>query len=104
MKRELVFNTECLVDATRYIHLLFYADEAKWVSNVPEFKFKGSTCYITVENDELDLNYFKNVAANIEDGHVMLETMNFGKKPTSRTYETSEFRKKMVKFNALCKR
>lgn len=75
MKRTLIVRAECFIDFTRFLHCVFYANEAKWISNVPSINIEANILKLSVENDELDINYFRNMAANVIDGHVMVQTM-----------------------------
>ena len=88
MKKTLILRAECLIDITRFLHNVFYANEAKWISNIPSFQVYGTILKLDIDNDDLDLNYFKNMAANVVDGHIMLETMSFGDSFSKRTYDS----------------
>ena len=75
--KELQFRAECQIDITRFIHLLYYGKHNNDV-NIGEFEIwqSNNICSVKMEKD-VDIDFFKNIAANVVDGHVMLQTMNW---------------------------
>lgn len=104
MKRKLVARAECMIDIFRFIHLMSYGDSMVWVGD-PSMKctIEGNILTIDVDNDDLDIDYFKNIASNIVDCHTMLETMDWDDYK-DRDYSSTYFRKnKYVKINCKVK-
>ena len=105
MKRKLSMRAECMIDMFRFCHLMCYSDQSVWVGD-PAIKYTiwGTTLTIDVDNDDLTIDYFKNIASNVVDGHCMLETMAWGDDYQDRDYSSSDFRKsdKYIKLTCPC--
>jgi hypothetical protein len=73
--KELQFRAECQIDITRFIHLLYYGNHN---IDLGEFEIwqSNNICSVKMEED-IDIDFFKNIAANVVDGHIMLQTMNW---------------------------
>jgi len=90
--KKVTYRAECFSDIIRFQHLLEYHhnDNLPWTyPTIEKFTYlnlgqlEGMIVTIEFENDT-PIEYFKNIAANINDAHVIEQTLNFGDNPRNR--------------------
>jgi len=87
--KKITFRAECFIDI-----ILFYKLVMKLHEKIDKITIDPNT-YISsfMVSDEIDINYYKNISANIVDNHRICQTMRFGNTPNEKWYKDIEFKK-----------